>query len=226
MIRNAKRYLVFTFTMVLSGLCMAMMTYPNVGTGTVNSLPYEVSLYTFLSVGQANFALNVLFVASQYLLVSAAVRNTRANLISLLVQIPTVLLFSVSIDAGMLILNWMFGPQMDSYIARLAMAVIGILVLTVSISLQLIVSVALVPSDAFVRVVADRVGKGFGLIKLILDVSVVVLAVLYGLWQSDCQRVISVREGTVIAALLLGPVVAFVRPRLAPVESYINKDAW
>lgn len=223
MARNLKRYFVFALSMFVMGFGMAMTTYPNVGTGAMNSLPYEVSIYTFLTVGQAAFALHIIFMAMQYLMTPREVRNTARNFMTLGMQVVTAFLTSVSIDIGMITLRWYYGPEMEGYAARLAMVVAGILLMSVSMAAQLIVSVSFQPAGSFVKVLAEKVGKDFGLIKLLVDIGIVILAVAYGLWASGFTRVISVREGTIIAAVMYGPVVGFLRPRMGFIERFVGK---
>ncbi|MCF2592641.1 hypothetical protein I6E11_02250 [Bacteroides caecigallinarum] len=65
-----------------------------------------------------------------------------------------------------------------------------------------------------------RLKKDFGTIKICFDVSLVLLAAL-GSWLLS-GRIDGVREGTVIAALITGPFVRMIMPRLAFLRGWLS----
>ena len=67
--------------------------------------------------------------------------------------------------------------------------------------------------------------KDFGIIKLCFDVSLVLLAIVVGLIATDFGAVASVREGTVIGALLVGPCVRVVSRHLAYLDRFFGESA-
>lgn len=216
-----KRNLIFLLTLLSSGLSVAFMTMPDVGTGPINTLPYELSMYTSCTIGQATFAMYLLFLLLQYVLTPASRRNSWSFLYYLGAQLPAGLVFAVAIDASMFLLRCLFGYEFDNYLCRLLMMAGGILLLVASIAVQLIVQVTMLPGDGFVKVTAERLGWEFGRLKLWFDIAIVALAALYGLWASGCTAIISVREGTLLAVLTLGPLISYVRPRMTAVERWI-----
>ena len=64
-----------------------------------------------------------------------------------------------------------------------------------------------------------RFKKEFGTIKICFDVTLVLLAA-FGSWTMS-DRIDGVREGTVIAALITGPFVRFIMPRLSFVRRWL-----
>ena len=72
--------------------------------------------------------------------------------------------------------------------------------------------------EAFVKALADSTHKEFGNLKIVFDISCVLVAVILSLLFFDFT-IQGTREGTVIAALLTGFVVKFFTRLLAkPVE--------
>ena len=66
------------------------------------------------------------------------------------------------------------------------------------------------PGEYVVRVIAQRLQKEFGVVKLWFDVTLVSLACLVSLLFM--HNFTGVREGTLVSALLVGPVVRFTAP--------------
>lgn len=62
--------------------------------------------------------------------------------------------------------------------------------------------------EAFVKAVSDTVHKEFGSVKVVFDISCVIVAVVLSLIFFDFH-VMGTREGTIIAAVLTGFVVKF-----------------
>ena len=68
--------------------------------------------------------------------------------------------------------------------------------------LEVLADVAMLPGESFVRAVTATWNTDFGITKIIFDVSMTVIAAILSL--CFVQRLDGVREGTVIAALLVG----------------------
>lgn len=64
--------------------------------------------------------------------------------------------------------------------------------------------------EYFVRVISKRFHREFGYIKLGFDISLVVIASLLSL--CFMSGIYGIREGTVIAALAVDPIVHFISP--------------
>ena len=72
------------------------------------------------------------------------------------------------------------------------------------------VNVAMMSGEFFVRVISRRFQKDFGSVKLGVDSTWVVLACVMSLVLLSGMR--GVREGTILAALTVGPIVHFLTP--------------
>lgn len=116
-----------------------------------------------------------------------------------LLQIPISVVFGYFIDLTMVLLQFIH-PQ--SYIFGVITLLIGCLVLGFGVYLEVLADVAMLPGESFVRAVASTWNTDFGITKIIFDVSMTVTAAILSL--CFVQRLDGVREGTVIAALLVG----------------------
>lgn len=122
-----------------------------------------------------------------------------------LIQIPLSFLFGWFTDFGM----WIFSSlNPEVYPLKLACVIIGTVILGFGIALSVIANVVMNSGEAFVKAVSDTVHKEFGTIKVVFDISCVVLAVVLSMCFFDF-RIEGTREGTIIAAVCTGFVVKF-----------------
>lgn len=96
----------------------------------------------------------------------------------------------------------------NSYLMRLTMVAIGIIILSLGISLSVVADVIMNSGEAFVKAVSDTFRKDFGNVKIALDVIYVLIAIALSLLFFDF-RIVGTREGTILSALLTGIVVKF-----------------
>ena len=88
----ARRYLVFTFGIILNATGIAVTTGAELGTTPISSLPYVLSLAFPLSFGTFTFVLNILMVLAQAVLLRREFRNIQY------LQIAAAVVFSAIID--------------------------------------------------------------------------------------------------------------------------------
>lgn len=196
-----KRYGAFCASLFLCALGIGLITNADLGTSPITSLPYVAGRILGWTLGTLTFVLNVFFLAWQKIILG---RDFHA---SHLLQLPAVFLFSVFIDAGMLLT----APLTSAVYWRQAlMCVTGCAVLGLGISIEIVCNVTVLPGEGIVIAIAYRYKRIFDRIKVLFDVALVALAVLLGL--AFLGRVDGVREGTVISALLVGTFVRLFSP--------------
>ena len=82
-----------------------------------------------------------------------------------------------------------------------------------------------VEGEAFVKAISDTTNKEFGNVKVVFDVTCVILAVLLSFIFFDFT-IVGTREGTIISALLTGFVVKlFLKLVKKPLESVLCRRA-
>ena len=155
------------------------------GTTPISSLPFVLSKIFPLTFGTTTFILNVFFV-----LIEAVLLRSRFTVLNLL-QIPSVLVFGLFIDLNM----WLLGAHApETWLTGLAMSLIGNVVLAAGVFLQ--------PGEGVVIVYAAVLRKSFGTMKIVNDVSLVVISAILSL--AVLGTLTGIREGTVISAFLVG----------------------
>lgn len=188
-----KRLLLFCIGLILAGLGVAMGSTPGLGTSPISSLPYVFTFIIPWSFGTTTIIINILFFLGQVVILKRRFSPFQ------IIQIPILVVFGFCIDLGMW-LTGLFIPQ--SYILKLIETVAGCFILAVGVWLQIKADITLLPGDALVKVVADEYKFVFGTTKIYFDFINSILALICSL----CFRgdVVGIREGTLIAAFLVG----------------------
>lgn len=218
-----RRYLVFFVSLIFNGCGVAMIAAAGLGTSPISSAWYEISLHIPLTFGTVTMLGNLVLIISQYFMLGDQKKDKLA-LFRLVQQIPSTLIFSVTIDVCMHLL----GPVItayDFYLYHLGILLFGNVILACGISMAVRANVAFVAGEAFVKALCVFLNKEFGLVKLCFDVSLVLLAVVVGLAATHFSAVASVREGTVIGALMVGPLVRIFSPHLVFLDKFFGTKA-
>lgn len=206
-----RRSSVFILSIWLNALGVALVTVAALGTTPISSIWYEISLHVPLTFGTVTFIGNFILICSQFFLVKD---HSIKQLLSMATQLPTTLIFAASIDLNMLWLQAVL-PEISFYPLRFALLLAGTLILGLGVAAEVKADVALVAGEAFVKALCLFLHREFGIIKLCFDVSLVLGAVAIGLIATDFTEVASVREGTLVGALMVGPCVRIILPRLS-----------
>ena len=108
------------------------------------------------------------------------------------------------------------------YLSQLVILLIGCFILAAGITLEVKANIAMMSGEYFVRVLSKRLHKEFGFVKLGFDVSLVCIACLLSV--IFMSGIYGVREGTVIAALVVGPIVHFLSPYYRIFDDWISDN--
>lgn len=199
-----KRYIFFFLGICLNAFGIALFTRSKLGTGPTSCIPYVVSLKSGLSFGTCTFLFNLLLLLVQIILLRKNFPKYQ------LLQLPVTLLFSILIDGAMKFTSFV---NPDIYWVALAYNILGCLFRALGVSCQVIADVVMLSTEAFVKAISDVSKKEFSWIKLIFDV--VMAAVAVSLSFLLLGRLESVREGTLIIVLLVGPISHYFTKRLS-----------
>lgn len=202
-----RRYAVFIAALFVSALGVSAITRSILGTSPISSIPYVMSLNTSLSMGTYIFILNMFLIAGQILMLSKA--GFRRQRIDILMQIPISVVFGLFIDITMAMLSY-YTPEY--YAMKIVSLVVGCAILALGICLEVVADVTMVSGEYFVHIASRRFKKEFGTVKIMFDISLVIIAAILSL--SFSGRIDGLREGTIIAALLTGPFVRLISPHL------------
>ena len=209
-----KRYVLFVISLFFAAIGVAFTKHGELGVSPISSVANVMSCrYTVFSLGTCLIIWNCVLIIGQVVLLRKEFKPIQ------LLQVPLSFLFGWFTDFGMWIVSFI---PVNHYPARLAMVLIGIVILGFGISLSVIANVIMNSGEAFVKALSDITHKEFGNVKIAFDVSCVILALLLSLLFFD-MRIVGTREGTIISALLTGVVVKFFTKRLkTPLERVLH----
>lgn len=212
-----RRYALFVLSLFINALGVAFITKALLGTSPITSVNYVLSMFTPLTMGQWTILLNLTFVLLDLLFMTR--EDLRRERTSYLLQIPISLSFGLFIDCAMLMLFWL---EPVAYAAKLLWLIVGCFILAAGIALEVRVNVAMTAGEYLVQVICRRHHFDFGYTKLAFDLTLVLLACLLSyLFMSDIR---GVREGTVVAALAVGPIVHFLTPCFRRLDHWTGLD--
>ena len=195
-------------------LGVALSVKANLGVSPISCIPYIYSLNFDFTLGQLTIFMNTLFVIAQFLIL-----RKRYTLLHLS-QLAAVSVFGFCIDFAMYLLS---GLNVSSYVWQISWCLLSCVVIAFGIFLLVKANLTYLPGDGLVVVVADTFKKEFGKLKVGLDSSMVIIGVASSYILMN--RLEGVREGTIIAALLVGVLVKFYNSRLSMLDSWINNGA-
>ena len=188
-----KRYIIFLIGLFVNSLGVALITKANLGTSPISSIPYVLSLNYPFTLGNFTIFFSILLIVLQLILLG---KNFK---VEHLLQIPVSLIFGYFIDFCMILLGFV-NPK--AYPVKVVDLLIGCLILGVGVYMEVLADVVMLPGESFVRAVVFRWKTEFGVTKICFDVSMAVIAALLSFVLAG--RLDGVREGTVVAALLVG----------------------
>lgn len=199
-----KRYILFIISLFFSAMGVAITKKGELGVSPISSVANVMSIqFPSLSLGSWLIIWNCTLILGQILLLRKKFQWVQ------LLQIPLSFLFGWFTDFGTWLLSFF---TVELYPLRLALVLAGTVVLGFGISLAVIANVIMNSGEAFVKALADTIHREFGNVKIVFDISCVVLAVLLSLVFFHFH-IVGTREGTVIAALCTGIVVKFFTKR-------------
>ncbi|MBM6869025.1 YitT family protein [Pseudoflavonifractor phocaeensis] len=194
-----QRYFWFFIGVAINSFGVAFITQAALGTSPISSVPYVLSLKFTPTLGQFTFVFNLLFILIQFLLL-----RKRFPPIQFL-QIVVNLFFSACLDVSMDLLAFL---QPEHFLARLVCLLIGCAVLALGISIEVAPNVLMVPGEGIVKALAVVTGKRFGSIKVLFDVTLILIAVILSLLFF--HRLNGLGLGTIVSALIVGQIVNFI----------------
>ena len=218
-IETTKRYILFIISLFFAALGVAFTKHGELGVSPISSVANVMSCkFDALSLGTWLIIWNCILIVGQIVIL-----RKRFQPIQLL-QVPLSFLFGWFTNFGMWIVSFI---PVNSYIIRLTMVIVGVVILGFGISLSVIANVIMNSGEAIVKAVSDQIHKEFGNVKIAFDVLCVIMALILSLVFFDFT-IVGSREGTIISALLTGVVVKFFTKKLQqPLNRILIGDsAW
>ena len=209
-----KRYLLFLVGLFINALGVSLITKASLGTSPISSIPYVLSLNYPFTLGNFTIFFSVLLILLQMAILR---KNFKPENI---LQIPVSIAFGYFIDFTMYLFAWV---NPSNYAFKIIALLIGCAILGFGVYMEVIADVVMLPGESFVRAIVQTWKANFGTTKIIFDTSMAVIAAALSFLFFG--KLNGVREGTIVAALLvgfiarvLGKKLEFIKPYLFPEE--------
>lgn len=193
-----RRYAMFLTGLFIASMGVAFSTKAGLGTSPVASVPYSVSLVSglFTFGGWLNL-LSVLQILTQII-----VLKFKCNYGEIAVQTVLAFVYGYLTNLSVWLLR---GIEVTAYPMQFLFMLIGCVILAFGIWIQFKGAVAMLPGEAMNRAISKATVRRYENIKILFDIlyiaaSAVICLVFLG-------RLEGVREGSIIAAVLVGTVI-------------------
>lgn len=198
-----KKYLVLILLIMLTGIGTAFSLKAAVGVGAWDALIQSLSFLGALRVGTVGMILNIICIIGQILFLRKDFKWIN------LLQVP------VSILLGSVINYFLYevlgGFIIENYMIRLLMLVLSFIYLSIIVGAIMTLDLVTFPLEGFCMAIAKKTNISFGKIRQAADILSIGAAMLLTLILSFP---LTVREGTIIAMLILGPSMSFFMPKI------------
>ena len=197
-----------------NSLGVSLITKANLGTSPISSIPYVLSLNFPFTLGNFTIFFSIFLIVLQLIILR---KNFKLEHI---LQIPVSIIFGYFIDLTMILFFWV---NPEAYIMKIVYLLIGCLILGVGVYMEVLADVVMLSGESFVRAIVLTWKTNFGTTKICFDVSMSVIAAVLSFVFAG--KLAGVREGTVIAALLVGFIARLIAKKLAFLKDMIFPES-
>lgn len=215
MLAKIKSLVVLFMGISLMSIGIALAKLAQLGTSPISSIPNVMSYIMPLSIGNLTIIFMILMIVLQMILL-------REVNLSIMLQIVPGVIFGWLIDVFVVGFTRLGLPAfMDHYFEQLVFTLIGMLVLSFGVFLEVNSRSILMPGEGLVVALTLRTKQPFGKLKMFTDLTMVAVALIISLLYF--QGLVGIREGTLITALLTGRLVALYEPLIPWVDRLTTK---
>ena len=195
-LKKILRYVIYLISLFFISLGAAISIKANLGTSPIICLPYVSSLILKMSVGTVCLIFNVIFIAVQIILLRGDFERRQY------LQIVVGTIFSLSIDFSMMLVSFL---NPSDYLSQFATLLLSCLVVAFGVMLEVQTEVVYLPPDGIIVAISKVLNKDFPKVKPFFDTTLVLTAAILSV--VFLGYLAGVREGTIISALIIGPIV-------------------
>lgn len=199
------RVLFYVLGLFVMALGVAIAANSNLGISPVNSLPYVVSEAVYRDPGTC-----VTLVFCSYILLQIIILRKEFKWINLL-QIVFSTIFGCFVNFTKALVGDFAIP---TYAGQLLMLAVSIVFIAAGVVLYIEVEMVPMPMEGLSLALAGKTGIAFHNMKIIIDCVVVIAGV--ALSFLCLGKLVYIREGTIITAIVTGKVMALVKKPISP----------
>ena len=211
--KKINRYVIYLISLFIISLGASLSIKANLGTSPLICLPYVCSLITNLSVGIVIFLFTILFIVIQIALLGKGFEKRQY------LQLVIGFIFSFFVDFSLMIVNFI---NPIGYINQFLLLLFSCLVVAFGVLLEIQTEVVYLPADGVIVAISQVLKKEFPKVKPFVDTSMVIIAAVLSI--VFLGYLAGVREGTIISALIIGPIVKILKKYFdSPVSRLFEK---
>ncbi|MGQ1947591.1 DUF6198 family protein [Geofilum sp. OHC36d9] len=207
------KILIFTLGLFVMAFGVALSVKANLGVSPISCIPYVFSLKIAYTLGQLTILFNILLILFQIALLRKKYRLIQ------LVQLPVVFVFGFFID---LTLHMVSGINATNYIWQTFWCLLSCVVIALGVFLEVKANVTYLPGEGLAMAISQTFKKEFGKAKIGVDSGMVIVGIISSLLFS--HKVEGIREGTIVAAILVGFIAKFFSTRLKIIDVWLSPN--
>lgn len=208
-LKKINRYFIYLLSLFIISLGASLSIKANLGTSPLICLPYVSSLIVKLSVGEVMFVFTIIFILIQVLLLR---RNFEKRQY---LQLVVGTIFSFFVDFSMMLVNFL-NPV--GYVNQMILLLFSCVVVAFGVLLEIQTEIVYLPADGVIVAISKVLKREFSMVKPFVDSSMVIIAAILSV--VFLGYLAGVREGTIISAIIIGPIVKVLKKYF---DSYIEK---
>ena len=203
-------------TLLITGLFflalgISLSVKADLGVSPISCVPYIYSLVTSLSLGEVTIIFNGLFILMQIALLRGKYQYIQLS------QFLAVIILGYFIDFTLFLIS---GLHPGTYLGQVIALIISCALIAFGVFLILKANLIFVPADGFVLVISQTYRREFGKVKICLDISMVTVGVVSSF--IFLNTLAGIREGTIVAALIVGLFIQFYGKASLSISNFIQ----
>jgi uncharacterized membrane protein YczE len=199
--KTAKRIFLYILGFFVMAIGINISKNAGLGISPVSSVPYSMELVWGIEMGIGTYIANIGIMLVQFLILR---KNYKAK--HLLEIVPLLFIGAfITITSKKYLLFWLPAPA--TYIVQLIYCLTSIVLIGIGVSMFIVAGFMPLPPEGLAKTITE-LGNGkikFGNAKIGVDVTLVTISAIISV--VFLGKLVSVREGTVLAAILVGKVV-------------------
>lgn len=206
-----RNFIVLIISIIITGTGASLALKAAVGVGAWDAIGQSIATVLGMKVGTVFIILNSSCVLVQIILLKKEFKAIQ------LIQV------FLSVLTG-LIINFMFYDvfshlEINNYFGRLILLVFSQIVCAVGVSILVTLDFISFPLESCCMVISKKINKNFGLIRQFVDIICIIVAITITL---IFESTLTVREGTVIAMIIFGPMLNLFIKFFSPLLKNLN----
>ena len=206
-----KKLTAFILGIFIIAFGIALSVKANLGVSPISCAPYVFSLKSSFTLGELTILLNTLFIIVQILLLRKKYRLIQ------LIQLPTVVIFGYFIDLS---ISMLIDLHASTYQEQLFWCLLSCAVIAFGVLLEIKSALIYLPGEGLAVTIVEVFEKEFGKVKVAIDSSLVTVGVISSFVLT--AQLQGIREGTILAALLIGFLVKIYSKKLSFIDTWLG----